>query len=152
AYSQRVEAAGGRTPYTWAVSSGTLPSGFALTPDGVLQGTASTASSGTVQLNVTDSTGVKATRDFTLAVLSSVGSMSLTGISGAVNPAQQIPLTLSQSASYFMAVSGTLSLTFTPSVAVPADDPTVQFSTGGRTVTFTFPANSSTAVFPSQLQ
>jgi hypothetical protein len=150
-YSQRLDATGGQTPYTWSVSNGTLPSGLTLTPSGVLQGTPSTTSSAAVRIAVTDSGGLGTTRDFTVTVISSVGSLSLGGTQGAVNPAQQLPLVLSHSVAYPMSVSGNLNIAFTPSAAVPGDDPAVQFSTGGRTVTFTFPANSTSAVFPSQL-
>ena len=38
-------------------------------------------------------------------------------------------------------------LAFTPSGSNPADDPAVQFSTGGRSATFTIPANATHATF-----
>jgi hypothetical protein len=44
-----------------------------------------------------------------------------------------------------------LSIAFKPAAAAPADDPAVQFSTGGRTLSFTFPPNSTSAVLPPQL-
>jgi hypothetical protein len=44
---------------------------------------------------------------------------------------------------YPLALSGALTLTFTPSGANGVDDPAVQFSTGGRTMAFTIPALST---------
>jgi hypothetical protein len=40
-------------------------------------------------------------------------------------------------------------MTFTPTGAVAADDPALRFSNGSRTVTFTIPANTTTAIFPT---
>jgi hypothetical protein len=42
-------------------------------------------------------------------------------------------------------------MTFTSTAEVPVDDPMTQFSNGTRTSTFTIPANSTTAVFPTTL-
>ena len=42
-----------------------------------------------------------------------------------------------------------MTLTFTPDTDVPSDDPAIQFSTGGRAVAFTIPANSLKAMFPN---
>ena len=49
-------------------------------------------------------------------------------------------------------VSGTLTLGFTPDATHPADDPAIQFATGGRTVTFTIPANTVLARFGANSQ
>ena len=48
-------------------------------------------------------------------------------------------------------LSGTLNLSFTSKAEVPSDDPMTQFSSGTRTVTFTIPANSTTAILSSPL-
>jgi hypothetical protein len=42
---------------------------------------------------------------------------------------------------------GTVTLTFTPNAVNPADDPAIQFPTGGRQTTFTIPANTLAAQF-----
>jgi hypothetical protein len=57
AYSQTLTASGGTTPYTWAVSSGTLPAGLSLAQStGVVSGTPTAAVSGTaLTFTVTDS-------------------------------------------------------------------------------------------------
>jgi len=44
------------------------------------------------------------------------------------------------------ALTGTMTLAFVPGSSVPFDDPSIQFSTGGRQVTYTFPPNSTQAV------
>ena len=67
------------------------------------------------------------------------------GPSGTQAPAQQPTVGLSLASSYALPVQGTLTLTFVSSVFT--DDPSIQFSSGGRTVNFTIPANSTRAVF-----
>jgi hypothetical protein len=124
---------------------------LALTPAGALQGVPTATGSVTVRIRVTDSGGASDARDFTLAVGPAVSAASLTGAPGQTNPAQQLPLGLSLSSVYPFALSGTLTLSFSPTSVMPADDPAVQFSTGGRTVNFTIPANTANATFPSQL-
>src|SRR5205085_8854654 len=52
------------------------------------------------------------------------------------------------SATYPADITGQLTATFAPSASVPADDPSIQFATGGRTVDFTVKANTQQAVFP----
>ena len=61
-FSYSLGAAGGVKPYSWRVASGTLPSGLALSPDGILFGAPRGAPNGTTQLvfEVTDSTGGRA--------------------------------------------------------------------------------------------
>ena len=68
------------------------------------------------------------------------------GASGAIAPRSQPKLTLALAAPYPVAISGTLTLTV--SGDLPAD-PAVQFASGGRTVPFVIPANSTGAVFGS---
>jgi hypothetical protein len=65
--------------------------------------------------------------------------------SASPQPAQQPAVGLNLAAPYPLALQGTLRMTFVSSVF--ADDPAVQFSSGGRTVNFTIPANSTRAVF-----
>ena len=70
AYSQTLAAAGGTTPYTWAIASGTLPAGLALTPStGVIAGTATTAGMSTFVAQVTDAAGLVATMPLTINVV-----------------------------------------------------------------------------------
>jgi hypothetical protein len=152
AYSQQMEAAGGPTPFTWSIVGGALPSGFSLTPAGVLQGNGTSAFSGTISIRVMDATGTTDTRDFTLVIGPPVGTVALTGLPAKVLPAQQIPIALSIPAPFPAELQGTLTFTFASSAVIATDDPAVQFSTGGRTVRFTIPANTTNAVFSAPLR
>jgi hypothetical protein len=66
------------------------------------------------------------------------------GVTGEVAPRSQPRVSLTLAAPYPVAISGTLTLTVSGSL--PAD-PAVQFASGGRTVAFLIPANSTGAVF-----
>src|SRR6185437_888443 len=58
AYSTTLAATGGSTPYTWAVTSGTLPAGLSLAAStGVISGTPTTAATSSFTVKVTDSLG-----------------------------------------------------------------------------------------------
>lgn len=67
------------------------------------------------------------------------------GASGPQDALQQPAIGLTLGSAYPLALSGTLTLTFNSDVF--SNDPAVQFATGGRTVAFTIPANSTRAVF-----
>jgi len=67
-YSTAVQAIAGTPPYTWSVSSGSLPLGLSLSPSGVISGSAQTTGSSTFTVSVEDSAGTAATRSFTLTV------------------------------------------------------------------------------------
>ena len=69
------------------------------------------------------------------------------GPSGPVQALQQIPVGLRLTEPYPLAVKGTLTLEFSSDAF--ANDPAVQFSSGGRTATFTIPANGTEAIFPN---
>lgn len=55
AYSQTVSAAGGTAPYSYAVTTGALPAGITLAPNGTLSGTSGTGGTFTFQVTATDS-------------------------------------------------------------------------------------------------
>ena len=67
------------------------------------------------------------------------------GPAGNQEPAQQTAVGLSLASSYPLSLQGTLTLTFVSEVFT--DDPAIQFASGGRTVKFTIPANSTQAMF-----
>ena len=58
-------AAGGRAPYSWAVSSGALPIGMSLSVDGVLFGDPEPLVDYLIQIKVTDADGRQAQKEFT---------------------------------------------------------------------------------------
>src|SRR6185312_6936794 len=54
AYSQTIVGSGGNAPYSFGVTSGTLPAGVTLTAAGLLAGTPTTAGSSTFTIRGTD--------------------------------------------------------------------------------------------------
>jgi uncharacterized protein (TIGR03437 family) len=67
-YAQRLAAAGGIPPYSWQVTSGSLPGGLALDQTGVLHGTPSAAGSFTFQVTVRDSQNGSVAATFTIRI------------------------------------------------------------------------------------
>jgi hypothetical protein len=72
-------------------------------------------------------------------------SYQFQGASGNQAPDQQPSIGLTLASAYSLPLQGTLTLTFVP--AAFADDSTIQFASGGLTVNFTIPANSTQALF-----
>lgn len=73
AYSGAVTAAGGKTPRTFAISSGSLPAGLSLNAStGAITGTPTTVQSSTFTVRVTDALGHTASASRTIAVASPV--------------------------------------------------------------------------------
>jgi hypothetical protein len=152
AYRHQFEASGGPTPYSWAITNGSLPAGYSLSSAGLLQGPGSALVNIMITVRVADSAGATDQRDYNLVVVPSLGAISLSGLQLTVGPTQQVSMNLSLASPQPAEVRGTLNLAFTSSASIPVDDPAVQFSTGGRAVNFTVPPNSTNAVFPSPLQ
>ncbi len=78
-YSQTLAATSGTTPYTWAISSGTLPAGLTLSGAGVISGTPTAATATMVTFQVTDSATTKATATATLTLTISAAGTSTDG-------------------------------------------------------------------------
>jgi archaellum component FlaF (FlaF/FlaG flagellin family) len=72
---------------------------------------------------------------------------TIAGPSGNTAPMAQPAIGLTLASPYPVAISGTLTMSVTGTL--PAD-PAVQFATGGSTVSFTIPANQTSAVFGAQ--
>jgi PKD repeat protein len=68
AYSQTLAATGGKTPYKWSVTTGTLPPGLLLSSAGVISGTPTTAGPSNFTVQVADNNSVKATKSLTITV------------------------------------------------------------------------------------
>jgi hypothetical protein len=81
--------------------------------------------------------------------MAAVGAVSIAGLTDIMAPAQQPAASVQLASAYAADLTGTLTLAFGPDAVNPSDDPSVQFSGGGRTVSFTIPANRTTAVFAS---
>ncbi len=69
------------------------------------------------------------------------------GATGTQDALQQPAVGLTIGSAYPLALTGSLTLAFNSDVF--SNDPAVQFATGGRTVAFTIPANSTRAIFPN---
>ena len=149
AYSAILAATGGTPSYLWSVG-GTLPPGLIFNvATGQISGVPTTPGSYTFTVGVTDSRQQQnASQSFTLGV--TVALLNITGLNPTVGPAQQIPLNVTVGTPYTVDLTGTLTVTFTS--AVGGDDPSIQFSTVGRTVRFTIPNGTTTAVYPQNQQ
>ncbi len=72
-YSITLTAAGGATPYTWALVSGTLPAGLSFTSGGVLSGTPTSVESKSFVVSITDHASRAVTKGFSILVNPSAG-------------------------------------------------------------------------------
>ena len=68
-YSAKLEAAGGIGPYGWALESGALPDGLALSADGSITGRANQAGATSFTVRVRDSLGTSSVRTFFITVV-----------------------------------------------------------------------------------
>jgi Putative Ig domain len=74
AYSETINAQGGTSPYTFAVTSGALPTGTTLNPSsGVISGTPTAASTFSFTITVTDSLGFTGSQAFTIIIAAPSG-------------------------------------------------------------------------------
>ena len=150
-YTATLTGSGGYGPgtYTFSVVSGTLPEDITLSSIGVFSGTPTTlgTSTFTVEITSTQTTQpITATQSFTITVgVAPAPAVTITGLPSSLTPATQPVLTVNAGTTYPTAITGTITLTFAP--ASGPDDPNVQFTTGGRTVTFQIPAGSTLGLF-----
>lgn len=78
AYTQTLVGSGGTQPYTWTISSGTLPAGLALgASTGVISGTPTAGGTSSIVVTLTDNAGRTATKTLTITIID-------TGISGSL--------------------------------------------------------------------
>ncbi len=105
---------------------------------------------GTLQVVVVDPTIGQTSPALTVTVIPASPEVTLSGPSTVV-PGTQPTLSFALTNPYPVTLNGDFDLSFSPAVNPPVDDPAVQFATGGRSLTFTVPADS-TAVPTVQLQ
>jgi len=77
-------------------------------------------------------------------------SVSFSGLGDSTGPLQQPSVGVTLAGPYSLDLTGRLTLSFTPDSFV--DDPSVQFASGGRTVDFRIPANTTQAIFGESAQ
>jgi hypothetical protein len=139
----QLTATGGTPPYQW--QSATVPAGLTLALDGTLSGTPATAGTFPFTVFAVDSNGSLASGAEQLIVaLPSLPAASITGLPKSAAPATQQFLQVALANPFPSPVTANLTLTFAPTTG--ADDPSVQFSTGGRAAQIIIPAGSSAGV------
>ena len=74
AYSQTLTAASGVTPYTWSLTSGSLPAGLNLSASGIISGTPAFATNANFTVQVTDHDGYSSTQNMSLATALTVST------------------------------------------------------------------------------
>jgi hypothetical protein len=80
AYSDGFDRGGGHSPFTFDITSGSLPAGLSLnSTTGVISGTPSGISSTSLTIRVTDASGAQASRSDTLVINSSYVPVDITG-------------------------------------------------------------------------
>ena len=144
AYSGGASAAGGVKPYTFSATG--LPAGVAIASGtGALSGTPTVAGPTTLAVTVTDAAGKTATRSVQVTInLPATPPVNLTGVSATGTPGGQQSVQITLGSTYPVDVNVVLTLTFTPDSG--GDDPTVVFSTGGRTAQLTIPAGATVSI------
>jgi hypothetical protein len=143
AYAASFAASGGTAPYTFSASE--LPAGLSMSAAGAISGTPTTPGAATIVVTVKDSSGASTNRSFAVTIGLPAApplSLNIAGISDTANPLQQPRLQVTLGSGYPVDVVVTLTLTFTPDSG--GDDPTIQFSSGGRTAHIIVPAGALT--------
>ena len=156
AYNTTLAATGGTTPYSWSISSGTLPSGLALTSSsGMISGTPTGTGTSNFTVQVTDANSLTAAQPLSLTVVgTNPPTVTTTSLpNGTQNAAYSATLTATGgTAPYTWSISvGTLpaGLALASSTGVISGTPT---GTGTTNITVqVIDANSLTATKPLSL-
>jgi hypothetical protein len=98
---------------------------------------------GTLQITVTDPSIGSTSAPVAFAVTAPPPAAILTG-PPTTDPGTQPALDFTLSAPYPVDITATLTLGFAASTSPAIDDPSIQFASGGRTLTFVIPANTVT--------
>ncbi|MEI9975199.1 MAG: hypothetical protein WDO73_25965 [Ignavibacteriota bacterium] len=141
--SVQLAATGGTPPYQF--QSANLPPGLTLAANGALSGTPTAAGTFSFMVNVVDSNGAlsSGTEKLTVA-LPAVPALTIGGLPPTVAPATQQVAQVSLASPFPATVTAILTMTFAPTSG--ADDPAVQFATGGRTAQIVIPAGATTGL------
>ena len=74
AYTQTLSASGGTSPYTWSITSGSLPAGLTLSAGGVITGTPTAAGTYKITITVTDSSSPAQTQSAATSLIVAAGA------------------------------------------------------------------------------
>src|SRR3989442_554505 len=148
AYSTTLSATGGTPPYTWSLTTGSLPPGLALSTSGTVSGMPTAVGSYTFTIQAADSVGQKASQAFTVSIVLALSITTTSLPNGAVGVAYSTTLS---------ATGGTPPYTWSPTAgSLP---PGLALSTSGTisgmptavgSYTFTIQAADSVGQKPSQ--
>jgi Putative Ig domain len=140
AYSASFAASGGTPPFTFSASG--LPAGLSMSAAGTISGTPTAPTAATIVVTVKDAGGATTSKSYAVTIgLPPAPPLIFSGIPATAPPLQQPRLQVSLGSTYPVDVVVTLTLTFAPDSG--PDDPSIQFSTGGRTTKITIPAGST---------
>ena len=119
-YSFTLSAAGGTTPYTWSLSSGSLPAGLTLNAStGVVSGTPTLAGTSSFTAKVTDNKNKTATFATSITILSSMLTVAVSASTATVAPGGTVSYTITATNSGQTALTGA---TFTEPLTDVLDD------------------------------
>ncbi len=139
-YSMVLQATGGVPPYNWSATG--LPTGIDLAADGTLSGTARAAGTASLVVTLRDSAGSTGNVTIPLTiVLPPPPNVTVTGVPANATSTDQANLKVALDRSFPVDVTVTLNLTVAPVSGPPPQD--VQFASGGQSLTFVVPANTS---------
>jgi alpha-tubulin suppressor-like RCC1 family protein len=94
AYNQILAATGGKTAYTWSITSGTLPAGLTLSSAGIISGTPTTAGSCSFTVQVKDANTTTSTKSLSVAVYAAMSVSTASLPAGNVGTVYSQPLTV----------------------------------------------------------
>lgn len=136
-------ATGGTPPYQW--QSANLPPGLILALNGTLSGTPTAQGTFSFTVYAIDNNGALSSGTEQLTVgLPTAPSATISGLPPSNAPATQPFLQVVLANPYSATITANLTLTFAP--ASGPDDPSIQFSTGGRSAQLVIPAGSTSGL------
>ncbi|HWE00175.1 MAG TPA: putative Ig domain-containing protein, partial [Bryobacteraceae bacterium] len=139
AYLATLSTSGATGAVTWSRTSGTLPSGLALSSNGTISGTPAAVGDSAFTVQAIDSTGLSASASFTIHIALPPNSTFTVSLPPSLTPGSQPAIAVAISPAYPLPLTATAILAISPDLNGPTD---LGFSNGARTIQFTIPANT----------